>query len=214
MAAVKVPISDAKKTATPLILSTILFAACAQGPSADQIAARTDVARAELQAASALNETGYADEATDFGVPQQATLRGPSKLHSPTPTTVPGATTIDTARLHDLFVSGEKVVLLDVLGGNVTQSLPGALWLPGAGAGTGFDDDRQRRLAAKMRTLTNGDTATPIVTYCLGADCWLSYNAALRLVRLGYEYVYWYRGGHEAWAAAGLPLVPVRETRW
>jgi rhodanese-related sulfurtransferase len=32
-----------------------------------------------------------------------------------------------------------------------------------------------------------------------------SYNMALHVIALGYRTVYWYRGGEEAWAAAGLP---------
>ena len=34
---------------------------------------------------------------------------------------------------------------------------------------------------------------------------YLSYNAALRLDALGYENLYWYRGGIAAWKAANLP---------
>jgi len=41
-----------------------------------------------------------------------------------------------------------------------------------------------------------------------GAECWESYNAALRALRLGYREVYWYRGGVASWQAAGLPLYP------
>ena len=33
----------------------------------------------------------------------------------------------------------------------------------------------------------------------------VSYNAALRLYVLGYENLYWYRGGIAAWKAAKLP---------
>ena len=43
------------------------------------------------------------------------------------------------------------------------------------------------------------------MVYCVDANCWLSYNAALRLHALGYENLYWYRGGIAAWKAANLP---------
>lgn len=36
----------------------------------------------------------------------------------------------------------------------------------------------------------------------------MSYNAALRAINLGYRNVLWYRGGIEAWQAAGQPLQP------
>lgn len=45
-----------------------------------------------------------------------------------------------------------------------------------------------------------------MVFYCASTMCWMSYNAALRARALGYLDVLWYRGGIEAWKAAGLPL--------
>ena len=50
------------------------------------------------------------------------------------------------------------------------------------------------------------DKTSPIVFYCLSWECWLSYNAAMRAVALGYKNVFWYRGGYYSWFAAGLPL--------
>ena len=44
--------------------------------------------------------------------------------------------------------------------------------------------------------------------YCQGTYCWMSYNAALRAINLGYTNVLWYRGGIEAWKQAGLPTAP------
>ncbi|MND08271.1 hypothetical protein D3C83_307850 [compost metagenome] len=42
--------------------------------------------------------------------------------------------------------------------------------------------------------------------FCVDTECWLSYNAALRAIRLGYSNVMWYRGGISAWSAAELPM--------
>ena len=64
--------------------------------------------------------------------------------------------------------------------------------------------DAHLRLA--MRALTPSKS-TPIVVFCSNADCWLSWNAALRLVQAGYREVHWYRGGVDAWKRAGLPMV-------
>ena len=36
----------------------------------------------------------------------------------------------------------------------------------------------------------------------------------MRLVALGYDEVYWYRGGREAWMAAGLPAAEVALQDW
>lgn len=38
----------------------------------------------------------------------------------------------------------------------------------------------------------------------------MSYNAALSAINLGYSNVLWYRGGIEAWQAAGMQLVPAQ----
>ena len=46
----------------------------------------------------------------------------------------------------------------------------------------------------------------PVVVYCQSTHCWMSYNAALRAINMGYSNVLWYRGGIEAWQAAGLPV--------
>jgi rhodanese-related sulfurtransferase len=39
-------------------------------------------------------------------------------------------------------------------------------------------------------------------------------NLALRLTALGYTEVYWYRGGRESWAVAGLPESEVALQDW
>jgi rhodanese-related sulfurtransferase len=53
------------------------------------------------------------------------------------------------------------------------------------------------------------DLDRPIVTFATNINRWQSRNLALRLIALGYRHVYWYRGGWEAWDAAGLPKTPL-----
>ena len=97
------------------------------------------------------------------------------------------------------------VTINAIYGDKQVTSIPSSVWLPGAGRGGAFDDDFQAHLASRLATVIGGDLARPIVFYCLDAKCWLSYNAALRLDALGYETLYWYRGGIAAWKAANLP---------
>ena len=92
-----------------------------------------------------------------------------------------------------------------VFGDKQVLSIPGTIWLPAAGQGGSFDDDVQAHLASTISNITGDDLARPIVVYCVDANCWLSYNAALRLDALGYENLHWYRGGIAAWKAANLP---------
>ena len=150
-----------------------------------------------------------ADEAADHGVPPQSALRA-AEHHAPTPLTAPGARTVATAELRRILQAEPRPVLIDVLGGDGHATLPGAAWLPGAGRGESFEDGLQQRLGQALAVLTGGDRARPVVFYCASAQCWLSYNAALRAVRLGYGSVLWYRGGIEAWGASGGALEPPR----
>ncbi|HEY6822516.1 MAG TPA: rhodanese-like domain-containing protein [Burkholderiales bacterium] len=147
-----------------------------------------------------------ADEAEDFAVAPSTQLKLVGHA-SPTPLVVPGARTIATAELRRELQAPleERPLVFDVLS-DPHPSLPGAIWLPGAGLGTGFDDAVQARLAKLLRFITGGRTDRELVFLCSGPRCWLSYNAALRAVRLGYTGVRWYRGGIEAWGESGGAL--------
>ena len=147
-------------------------------------------------------------ETQDFGVAPTTELR--AREHAaPTPLEVPGARTIGTAELRRLLIASpgaERPLLFDVISEDRHASLPGAVWLPGAGLGESFDDEVQQRLARTLAQGSGGDRARPMVFFCANARCWLSYNAALRAVRLGYTGVRWYRGGIDAWGRSGGAL--------
>ena len=186
--------------------------------TAPYLALAIAVAVSIMQPAHAqLSPTGnYASEAQNFGVPPQGTLHaGPP--HSPTPTSILGATTITTADLYGRLAARQPMILLYVNGAGSPQnafSIAGAHWLNGAGLGTSFDDQIQARLAQKVTRLSSGNTGAPIVVFCFDSHCWLSYNVALRLEKAGYRNVLWYRGGKESWQAAGLPLTALTEEPW
>ena len=133
-------------------------------------------------------------------------------LHGYTPNTITGGTVVDTAQLAKMMDSVHPLLLdvaekdrkpptmgKDMIWAPTHSSIPGAVFLQGGGNGTdgsGYADAFKTRLAA----LTGGDMNKPIVTFC-HPDCWGSYNAAKRLVGLGYKHVYWYRDGVEGWQA-------------
>lgn len=54
----------------------------------------------------------------------------------------------------------------------------------------------------------------PIVVVGWSSERFDGYNVALRLVKLGYSTVYWYRGGREAWEVAGLPETELTLQDW
>jgi PQQ-dependent catabolism-associated CXXCW motif protein len=152
----------------------------------------------------------FADEGRDWGVPAIPNLRG-APYTAPTPNSIPGASLMDTRSLKDILgdAGSNRHILIDVASGERHMTLPGAIWIPGAGRGTSFVDPVQSGFVDLMDKLTAGDKARPIVFFCVSAQCWLSYNAALRAIAAGYSRVFWYRGGIEAWRAAGLPLVAI-----
>lgn len=147
------------------------------------------------------------NERQDFGVTPTQQLRPTQQLHAPTPASIPGGQVIGTQQLAQLLQGGRgRVLLLDVYGG--PQHIPGAEPAGPAAQGGSFDDQVQQGFGQYLRQATGGDTSRLIVTYCGGVQCWSSYNAALRAMKLGYRNVAWYRGGIEAWQQAGLPLQP------
>jgi PQQ-dependent catabolism-associated CXXCW motif protein len=147
-----------------------------------------------------------AAERQDFGVPPTAELHaGP--MHAPTPASIPGGQVITTRGLVELLGNTQvRALVFDVLGGQ--ERIPGALAaVPAAQAGS-FRDQTQQEFGGFLRQMTQGSADTPLVFYCLSSHCWMSYNAALRAINMGYRNVLWYRGGIEAWKAAGQRVEP------
>jgi adenylate cyclase len=151
-----------------------------------------------------LRQAGIRDhvkEDEDFGLPADDVLQ--TDYEARTPTTVPGARTIGT---HDLAIMMEQRKPLVVDASTPWgASIPGAIGLWGVGIGGSVSDQYQGRLGSKMQQLTHGDRKLAVVAMGWNAERFQGRNLALRLVALGYTEVYWYRGGREAWEAAGLP---------
>lgn len=146
----------------------------------------------------------YAEEDRDWGVAPTVRLRT-AEYHAPTPRTIPGGRVITTLELKALLEHEPKPYLIDVLGGGVHRTLAGAFWMIGAGAGDMSPEEESRFLKA-LAAFAGGDKNRGLVFFCVDAQCWLSYNAALRAIAAGYTNVMWYRGGIAAWRAAGLPM--------
>lgn len=158
-------------------------------------------------------------------VPEPAGLwDGP--MHADTPMTLKGATVIDAKEVAALIANANPV-LLDVAEAEkkppsmaadmpwmpTHRSLPGAIWLVGGGFGTS-DPNYHAAFAAQVVARTGKDFDQPIVVFC-HPHCWGSWNAAKRLVMLGFHHVYWFPGGVEGWQQAGHDTVVVRpDANW
>jgi len=140
----------------------------------------------------------------------------------PTPSCAPGAITVDTAEVLSLKAHKPDLLLIDVwalllrtepgfgsewLPTEVHLSLPDAIWLPNVGLGA------PQPLVAEwfitqLNAKTGGNRDRALVFFCV-ADCWMSWNAAVRARELGYRQVYWYRDGTSGWQEAGQRLAPL-----
>lgn len=128
-----------------------------------------------------------------------------------TPPTLKGARVVDAAAVAAMLDGPAKPVLIDVamrerkpanfpegrLWLPVHPSIPGAVWLPNAGA-VPLPPEREALFFARVEQLTGGDKAKPIVVFC-HVECWGSWNAGKRLVEKGYTAVNWFPLGVEGW---------------
>jgi PQQ-dependent catabolism-associated CXXCW motif protein len=137
-----------------------------------------------------------------------------TRYRSPTPASVEGAQTIDTATLQRLLGEPQPPLLIDVyrkpwlngqfVSDEIHENIPGSLWL--ANTGEGAAEARWLDyFSHHLQQASGGDHARALVIYCK-SDCWLSWNASKRAAALGYTRLYWYRDGIDAWRQAGLPV--------
>jgi PQQ-dependent catabolism-associated CXXCW motif protein len=144
-------------------------------------------------------------ERQDFGVPAMPQLHV-GGMHGPTPSSIPGGRLITTKGVVSLVQDNRTpFILLDALGGDTT--LPGAMPVAWASDSGLLGDRVEQNLGQMLYQTTRGNRDVALVFFCESNHCWMSYNAALRAIDLGYRNVLWYRGGLEAWTAAGLPTV-------
>lgn len=163
------------------------------------VLAKPSDARAVL-ATVELKKSIYWDERNETEVAPTTTAN--RTLHSPTPSSIPGAKTISTVELVQMLSSPTPPTLVDVRA-NSTVSIPGSI----AANNMGSDFSSKGDLSSKEFLETHiKEKDKSVVFYCLSWQCWLSYNAALRAISLGYSNVSWYRGGFYSWFDAALPI--------
>jgi PQQ-dependent catabolism-associated CXXCW motif protein len=158
------------------------------------------------------DEKPYGGEDRDWNIEPTTQLRA-ADYHAPTPRTIPGGRVVSTTELRSMLTGVSPPYLIDVLGGQGHQTLRGAFWLRGAGAGDLNAEDSRRFLDAVAK-FAAGDRSRRIVFFCADRECWLSYNAALRAIAAGYTGIMWYRGGIAAWLHAGFPMRQAEPFAW
>jgi len=134
------------------------------------------------------------------------------------PATLNGARVLTTAEAEAIW-RDKTAVFVDVLprapkpkglpAGTVWRDkprfdIPGSIWLPDTGYGT-LAAATEEYLRQGLAHASDGNKAKLFVVYCL-TDCWMSWNAAKRILSFGYPDVAWYPEGTDGWEHAGLPL--------
>ena len=147
----------------------------------------------------------HADEHADFGVVTPA-QPGKHRYIEPTPLSVKQVTTIDAAGLAAALQTSPPPRVVDF--GNGAAAPHQALLLD-------TDPNSPDAMATLIRTLaqaTPGSQGTPadpkgvqVVVMGRGPFDWRALDAAMALQAAGVQGVAWFRGGEDAWAAAGSP---------
>jgi TolB-like protein/DNA-binding winged helix-turn-helix (wHTH) protein len=138
----------------------------------------------------------FMDESTDMGVAATRSVddHGP---FDPTPVAIPApAGRVDTADLHRMLALMPPPRLINVGSAAVTPD-------PSRARCGDFDWEAPGKVAACVHALTAEGTTAPVVVMGRSATDWNGYYGALALADAGVPGVLWYRGGEEAWVAAG-----------
>ena len=150
--------------------------------------------------------------------PPEPTGYRTENYRAPTPATLAGARVLSTTEAerlwHDL-----AAVFIDVLPhaprpanlppatiwrGKPRLDIPGSIWLPDTGYGE-LASVTEDYLRTNIERATGGDRTKLIVVYCL-RNCWMSWNAAKRIMSMGYVNVAWYPDGTDGWTGMQLPV--------
>jgi PQQ-dependent catabolism-associated CXXCW motif protein len=136
---------------------------------------------------------------------------------APVPETLTGARVITTAEAEKIW-RAKSGVFIDVLprppkplnlpAGTIwrdrpRRNIPGSIWLADTGYGQ-LAETMESYLRQGVERASAGNRAALIVIYCQ-ANCWMSWNAAKRIVAYGYSNVAWYPDGTDGWERASLP---------
>ena len=141
------------------------------------------------------------------------------EYRAPVPETLTGGRVITTAEAETIW-RAKNGAFIDVLprppkpsnlpAGTIWRDrprydIPGSIWLPDTGYGklAQVTEDYLRRGVDRVAL---GNHSMLLVVYCQ-ANCWMSWNAAKRILSYGYSNVAWYPDGTDGWERANLPMV-------
>jgi len=160
---------------------------------------------------------GAANARSEDRPPEPAEYRT-TDYRAPTPAGLAGARVVSTSEAEQLWQS-KSAVFVDVLpraprpanlpAGTIWRAklrldIPGSIWLPDTGYGA-LASATENYLRQNLERATGGDRERLLVVYCL-RDCWMSWNAAKRILAMGHVNVAWYPDGTDGWTEELLPV--------
>ena len=149
-------------------------------------------------------------------VPEPADYRT-EDYRAPVPATLAGARVLTTREAEAIW-RARSGIFIDVLprapkppnlpAGTVWRdkprlNIPGSVWLPDTGYGR-LEPPTEYYLRQGLARASGRNQSALIVVYCQ-ANCWMSWNAAKRILSYGYSNVAWYPDGTDGWERADLP---------
>ena len=141
------------------------------------------------------------------------------EYRAPVPETLTGARVVTTTQAEAIW-RAKNGTFIDVLPrapkpanlpvGTIWRNrprfdIPGSIWLPDTGYGK-LAPATEDYLRQGVERATASNRGALVVVYCL-ANCWMSWNAAKRILSYGYSNVAWYPDGTDGWEHADLPMV-------
>lgn len=113
------------------------------------------------------------------------------------PDFIDGTKRVSAEDVVELVTNTPELVVIDA---RKTSDREEAGWIEGSVGLPNYDtnaDSLKKHLSSK---------STPVLFYCNGVKCGRSVESSKIAVGLGYEKVYWFRGGWEEWMQKGMPV--------
>jgi rhodanese-related sulfurtransferase len=113
------------------------------------------------------------------------------------PESIDGTTRVSAEQVIELVTNTTDLVVIDA---RKTSDRDEAGWIEGSIGLPNYDTNEetlQQHVPLK---------STAVVFYCNGVKCGRSVESSKIAVSLGYEKVYWFRGGWEEWTEKGMPV--------
>ena len=113
------------------------------------------------------------------------------------PESIDGTKRVSAEQVVDLVMNNADVVVIDA---RKASDRDEAGWIEGSIGLPNYDTNAES-LAKHIPS-----KSTPVLFYCNGVKCGRSVESSKKAVSMGYQNIYWFRGGWEEWKQKGLPV--------